>query len=102
MSPRFASGRLALAAMLVVAAPIGCVDVPASMRAQFAGPGPQDRSNYRPGRHGAAPPVDEPAPETAAAPAEAEAGAPSAADAAVAEVAVQAALDGGAAPEASP
>lgn len=47
-----------------------CVDVPAGVRAEFAGPGPDDRSNYRPGKHGAEPPVVK-----AAAPAEDDAGA---------------------------
>ena len=47
-----------LLACLVVAA---CVDVPASIHAQFAAPGAADRSNYRPGRHGEArPAADEP------------------------------------------
>lgn len=35
---------------------VGCVEVPDTVRAQFAGPGPQDRTNYRPGNHGAEPP----------------------------------------------
>jgi hypothetical protein len=35
---------------------VGCVEVPDTIRAQFAGPGPQDRTNYRPGNHGAEPP----------------------------------------------
>lgn len=34
----------------------GCVEVPDTVRAQFAGPGPQDRTNYRPGNHGVEPP----------------------------------------------
>ena len=37
-----------------------CVDVPDSVRAQFAGPGAADRSNFRPGNHGSALPVEEP------------------------------------------
>ncbi|MBX3217678.1 MAG: hypothetical protein KF850_36940 [Labilithrix sp.] len=64
--------RSLLAIVLLAAA--GCVDVPDNVRAQFAGPGANDRSNYRPGRHGSAPPVeDAPAPkaaETPSAPAE--------------------------------
>jgi hypothetical protein len=35
---------------------VGCVEVPDTIRAQFAGPGAQDRTNYRPGNHGAEPP----------------------------------------------
>jgi hypothetical protein len=64
---------LAIAALGIVA----CVDVPDNMRAQFAGPTPDDRTNYRPGHHGMAPAADPvidagmpdvappPAPETA-------------------------------------
>lgn len=44
-----------------------CIEVPNSIRAQFAGPGPVDRSNYRPGNHGSAPPVEEPSPVAQAA-----------------------------------
>lgn len=36
---------------------VGCVEVPDNIRAQFAGPGQNDRTNYRPGNHGAEPPV---------------------------------------------
>jgi len=43
---------LVAGALVLVAA---CVDVPDGIRAQFAGPGPQDRSNYRPGNHGVEP-----------------------------------------------
>lgn len=39
-----------------------CVDVPAGIKANFAEPGPSDRSNYRPGTHGSALPVEEPPP----------------------------------------
>ena len=46
------SSLAAVAVLLVLAA---CVDVPDGIRAQFAGPGAQDRSNYRPGQHGAEP-----------------------------------------------
>ena len=35
---------------------VGCVEVPDTVRAHFAGPGPQDRTNYRPGNHGTEPP----------------------------------------------
>lgn len=57
--------RSSVVAILVLAAIAGCVEVPDTIRAQFAGPGPQDRSNYRPGQHGA-----EPAPVAKAAPAQ--------------------------------
>ncbi|MBN9161411.1 MAG: hypothetical protein J0I07_10635 [Myxococcales bacterium] len=57
--------RRSFIAILLLAA--GCVDVPDGIRAEFAGPGAADRSNYRPGRHGSAPPVeDPPAPKAAA------------------------------------
>jgi hypothetical protein len=64
-----------VAAVLLAVAPIGlaaCVEVPDGIRAQFAGPGPQDRSNFRPGRHGEARPAED-APATAG-PAPKEAG----------------------------
>jgi hypothetical protein len=51
-------------ALLAAALPLfvlACVEVPASIHAEFAGPGPSDPSNYRPGRHGTAPAVDGPA-----------------------------------------
>ena len=51
--------RRSLLAMFILAA-AACVDVPDSVRAQFAGPGAADRSNYRPGQHGSAPPVEDP------------------------------------------
>ena len=35
---------------------VGCVEVPDNIRAHFAGPGQNDRTNYRPGNHGAEPP----------------------------------------------
>lgn len=55
--------RSSVITALVLAAIAGCVDVPDGIRAQFAGPGPQDRSNYRPGQHGAEPaPVAKTAP----------------------------------------
>ena len=43
---------------LALAGAVACVDVPDTMRAEFAGPGPNDRTNYKPGPHGAAPPND--------------------------------------------
>lgn len=46
-----------IAVLAAVVGVLGCVDVPDSVRAQFAGPGAQDRTNYRPGNHGAEPPV---------------------------------------------
>ncbi len=60
-----------LAIMILAAA--ACVDVPDSVRAEFAGPAAADRSNYRPGTHGSAPPVDEPTAAKAAEPAAAAA-----------------------------
>jgi hypothetical protein len=50
-----AAMRLAIlvATVLVVAS---CVDVPDSVRAEFAGASPEERSNFRRGRHGSAPP----------------------------------------------
>ena len=63
MSCRRAAWRIAQAATFVAfGALAGCVDVPDSIRAQFAGPSPQDRSNYRQGRHGEPPPVAKSAP----------------------------------------
>jgi hypothetical protein len=35
---------------------VACVDIPNNMRAQFAPAGPNDRTNYVPGRHGSAAP----------------------------------------------
>ena len=34
---------------------VGCVEVPDNIRAHFAGPAQTDRTNYRPGAHGAEP-----------------------------------------------
>lgn len=51
------SGRsfaLLAAGALAAAAAAACVEVPENMRAEFAGPGPADRTNYRPGAHGSA------------------------------------------------
>ncbi|MBX3219810.1 MAG: hypothetical protein KF795_04775 [Labilithrix sp.] len=73
--------RSFLAALLLAAA--ACVDVPDSVRAQFAGPGATDRSNYRPGRHGSAPPVEDPPAPKAAETAVTDAAAEPASDAAV-------------------
>ena len=51
---------------VIILAVAACVDVPDGVRAQFAGPGAADRSNYRPGTHGSALPAEEPpAPKTA-------------------------------------
>ena len=50
---------LALAALALGI--VACVDIPDNMRAQFAPAGPNERTNYVPGRHGSAPP-DTPAP----------------------------------------
>jgi hypothetical protein len=69
---------------------VGCVEVPDNIRAQFAGPGQNDRTNYRPGNHGAEPPPVAPVAKAStttttaadasdasvAAPIEADAGAP--------------------------
>lgn len=58
------SGLFAIVTILGI---VGCVEVPDTVRAQFAGPGPQDRSNYRPGNHGAEPaPVAKTAPTSTA------------------------------------
>lgn len=43
-----------------------CVDVPDAIHAQFAPVSPSERTNYRPGRHGTAPPVETPSPVPAA------------------------------------
>jgi hypothetical protein len=45
--------------LAVVAALAACVEVPDTIRTQFAAPEPGERSNYRPGAHGTAPPVDD-------------------------------------------
>jgi len=44
-------------ALLILVAFVGCVEVPDNIRAQFAGPGQNDKTNYRPGNHGVEPPV---------------------------------------------
>ncbi len=46
----------AVAAFALAAA--ACVHVPDSMKAEFRAPEPDERSNYQPGLHGTAPPVD--------------------------------------------
>lgn len=51
--------RSFLAIFLLGAA--ACIDIPDGVHAQFAAPSPEDRSNYRPGHHGSAPPVETPA-----------------------------------------
>lgn len=50
--------RTILAVSLLAAG--ACVDVPDSVRAEFAAARPGDRSNFRPGPHGLAPPVEDP------------------------------------------
>lgn len=95
-------GLLVAPIAIAAAAAAGCVDVPANVRAQFAGPTAEDRSNYRRGRHGSAAPVEAPAEPKEAA----EAGAPSApspevgeqGDASAPEVAGKGADAGGATP----
>ncbi len=47
--------RVALVALVTLGI-VACVDIPDNMRAQFAPAGPNDRTNYVPNRHGAAPP----------------------------------------------
>lgn len=46
-------------ALVFVIALFGCVDVPEGIRADFAAPTPQERSNFRQGPHGSAKPVIE-------------------------------------------
>jgi len=46
-------------ALVFVIALFGCVDVPEGIRADFAAPTPQERSNFRQGAHGSAKPVIE-------------------------------------------
>lgn len=48
------------AAVVAIIACAACVDIPDGMRAQFAPAGPNERTNYVPGRHGSAPPNDPP------------------------------------------
>lgn len=48
--------RRILAALVAIVAIAACIDVPDSMRAQFAPPGPNERTNYKPGNHGLAQP----------------------------------------------
>jgi len=43
--------------LVSLAAAAGCVEVPDNIRAHFAGPGPAERTNYRPGNHGSARPT---------------------------------------------
>lgn len=59
--------RIVTAILLVAVLVTGgaCVDVPDSVRAQFAAPGASDRSNFRRGTHGSAPPNEDPAPKAA-------------------------------------
>jgi hypothetical protein len=46
----------AFAIVIGVLGVLGCVEVPDNIRAQFAAPGANDRTNYRPGHHGTEPP----------------------------------------------
>jgi hypothetical protein len=56
--------RMVLAGFVLAAG--ACVDVPDGVRAQFAAAGAAERSNFRPGRHGTASPLeDPPAPKAA-------------------------------------
>lgn len=48
--------RTLIALALLALGIVACVDIPDNMRAQFAPAGPNDRTNYVPGRHGSAPP----------------------------------------------
>lgn len=68
--------RAAVATSALAAAVVACVDVPDSIRAQFAAPGPDERSNFRRGPHGLAPPNEEPAPAVEKAAETTEGGAP--------------------------
>lgn len=49
--------RLRILAGAIVLGAFGCVEVPDTIRAQFAGPGPNDPSHYRPGNYPAPPPA---------------------------------------------
>lgn len=73
--------RRTLAALAAIAAiTAACIDVPDSMRAQFAPAGPNERTNYRPGNHGTVPPrVDVDVPD-AAPPPDLDAGSPNVAE----------------------
>jgi hypothetical protein len=65
MHHRFTLGfSFAFLTLIALAALAGCVDVPDSIRAQFAAPSAQERTNYRPGRHGSAQPLKDPAEPT--------------------------------------
>ena len=57
--------RLRIFAWLALVIAAGCVEVPDTIKADFSAPGSNDRSNYRPGTHGAAPPAEEPTPKLA-------------------------------------
>ncbi len=46
---------------VVLVALAGCVEVPDNVRAHFAQPSPAERTNYRPGNHGSARPLAQPA-----------------------------------------
>lgn len=86
--------RTLAAVLLAVLAAAACIDVPDSMRAQFAPAGPNDRSNYRPGTHGSALPLVEAPPAVGV-----DAAAPDAAPAPQAQPAPSLDLDAGAPPE---
>jgi hypothetical protein len=82
-----------LAFALLIGCAVGCVEVPDTVRAQFAGPGPQDRTNYRPGNHGVEPaPVAKSSPEASST----STTTTTSADAAEAGVATETATDAGA------
>lgn len=66
MARRTVASSLVIVCFALVA---GCVDVPEGIRADFAGPGANDRSNFRQGSHGSAKPVVEVADTPASAPA---------------------------------
>jgi len=66
-----------MAAMVAIAATAACIDVPDSMKAQFAPAGPNDKTNYRPGNHGMAPPpVEVQIPDASAPPSDLDASTP--------------------------
>ena len=61
MQPIGVRTALILVASVLLGVAAGCVDVPSGIKANFAAPEPQERSNYRRGAHGAALPTEEPA-----------------------------------------
>ncbi len=52
-------------AWIALAIVTGCVEVPQSIKTDFAPPGANDRTNYRPGTHGAARPAEDATPKLA-------------------------------------